>query len=228
MAFRAPPWAWGAAAVAISLFSALGVWQHQRGLSKERRAEALQQAAQRALVPLRGDTPVAGTSRVLALGTYLNAQLLQDGQAHAGRPGYHVWTPMRLVSGEIAIVNRGWVPQPANVAALIPPPAVQSIAGLWRALPQPGLRLAQPACEKPDRFPAVVIYPTAQEIACLLGEPVLNGLLLLDADLPGGYVRDWNAPGFPPERHYAYAAQWFAMAATVLALFVVLNLKRKT
>ena len=29
---------------------------------------------------------------------------------------------------------------------------------------------------------------------------------------PGGFVRDWSEAGFPPARHYAYAAQWFGLA----------------
>ena len=38
-------------------------------------------------------------------------------------------------------------------------------------------------------------------------------IVLLDADLPDGYEREWRpAIGFGPERHFGYALQWFALA----------------
>ena len=67
------------------------------------------------------------------------------------------------------------------------------------------------------------------EIARLLGESSWTSaadLVLLDPGEPDGYVRDWSPPGFPPMRHIGYAVQWFAMAATLLVIWVVTNLKR--
>jgi cytochrome oxidase assembly protein ShyY1 len=93
------------------------------------------------------------------------------------------------------------------------------------------LRLGGAGCaagQIPQQWPRLVLYPTAAELQCFYGEPVLAGEVLLAPDLPGGYGRDWriNPPGFPPARHYAYAAQWFAFALTLLVLYLKLNLKR--
>ena len=49
-------------------------------------------------------------------------------------------------------------------------------------------------------------------------------LVLLDPAEPDGYVRSWAPPGFPPMRHIGYAVQWFALALTLLAIYVVTNI----
>ena len=55
-------------------------------------------------------------------------------------------------------------------------------------------------------------------------------MLLLAPEASDGYLRDWSQDDrrFPPQRHYGYAAQWFAFAATLLAIFLKLNLKRRS
>jgi surfeit locus 1 family protein len=41
-------------------------------------------------------------------------------------------------------------------------------------------------------------------------------------------VRDWRPAVMRPEQHLAYAFQWFALAITVLVIFVVANLSSGT
>ena len=95
-------------------------------------------------------------------------------------------------------------------------------------MPSPGIQLGTKAILAPP-YPVVAAFPSRSEIARLLGESswtAATDLMLLDPGEPGGYVRDWSPPGFPPLRHIGYAVQWFAMAATLLVIWVVTNLKR--
>ena len=93
-------------------------------------------------------------------------------------------------------------------------PGSQRVTGRLERLPRPGLRLGADDAGGGSAAPAVVLqYPTAAELARRLGEPVLDYQLLLDAEAPDGYVRQWRAPGVAPERHLAYAGQWWALAA---------------
>jgi surfeit locus 1 family protein len=225
---RAPLWSWLVTALAASLFVALGAWQAGKGRTKQALQATLADRDAPALALSAAAAPPAGLElrRASAMGTYLaDRQLLQDGQSHAHRPGNHVWTPLRLADGALVLVNRGWVPQGASDLAA--PAGVATVRGFWRALPEPGLRLeATQNCPAQKKFPAPVLYPTAAEVTCLLGEPVLPGVLLLDPDIPGGYVREWSDFGFPPQRHYAYAFQWLALALAAVVIFLVVNRKR--
>ena len=229
--FHPPLWAVLAMMPALALLLSLGIWQLHRGQQK---AELLTQYAEVALQPAVVLDPKVAASvqplRVRVSGRYeARHQLLLDNQSSRQRPGYQVWTPLRLEDGALVLVNRGWIPL-ADRAHPATPPAPEgevAVEGYWRALTQAGLRTDAGACSKAASFPQIVNYPRSADVACLLGENVADGELLLAPEAPGGFVREWHFDnGFPPERHYGYAAQWFALAATLLFLFIKLNLKR--
>ncbi|MGH8460748.1 MAG: SURF1 family protein [Stenotrophobium sp.] len=223
----------GVVLLTTAILVALGFWQIQRGHEKRdlliRYAAAIAQPA----VALDPQQPArAEVIHVRAQGRYdTQRQLLLDNRVNHDRPGYEVWTPLRLTGGALVMVNRGWIPRPMAgqpLPHLTAPDGTVDVDGYWREFPRPGLRLGgTPPCTAAARFPAVVNYPRRHDLACLLGAPVASGLLLLNATAPGGYVREWDFNnGFPPVRHYAYAAQWFALALTLLFLFIKLSLKR--
>ncbi|MDB5973234.1 MAG: SURF1-like protein [Hydrocarboniphaga sp.] len=238
--FRPPSWSWFALFPALALLIALGSWQMQRGFYKAQMQAVMDASSAGPTQPLTRDTAPASereAPHLQAHGRYLGTrQLLLDNQGNDGRPGYHVWTPLRLDDGALLMVDRGWVAEDGDRSRM-PETSVDAtpreVSGLWRPLPQPGLRLAADACAGKN-WPRVVQYPVAGDLRCLyadlgadLGEAPLAGLLLLDPALNDGYVRDWRInAAIPPQRHYAYAAQWYAFAATLLFLFVKLNLRR--
>ena len=45
-------------------------------------------------------------------------------------------------------------------------------------------------------------------------------MLLLDPAPDSGFVRAWTPNVMPPERHRAYAFQWFAFVVVALAIFI--------
>lgn len=236
--FRPKLWSVLGTVAGCALTVHLGLWQIGRAAEKKALDRQYAAAAQLPPVELKaGAVPLANLAAVAVTlrGEYLGErQLLLDDQVQADMPGYDVWTPLRLSGGGLVIVNRGWVPHGPNRQTLppLPVPAGEvSVHGLWRSLPQPGIRLGVSGCAPghvPANWPRIVLYPTSADLNCFYGEPVMAGEVLLAADAPDGYLRDWRqkGQGFPPVRHYAYAAQWFAFALTLLFLFVKLNLKR--
>jgi surfeit locus 1 family protein len=73
----------------------------------------------------------------------------------------------------------------------------------------------------------VLNFPTHAEIESVLGEAVESRILLLDPGRPDGFEREWRPSlGFGPERHLGYAIQWFALALTLVVIFIALSLKR--
>jgi surfeit locus 1 family protein len=229
--FRAPAWAWLLTAAAVALFLSLATWQLRRGQLKESLQVALADRAVEPQIvsPALGPPPDLALYRAQATGTYLaQHQLLQDGQSHEHRPGYRVWTPLVLPNGSALLVDRGWIPADRSGFDGSAPPGLVTVTGFWRSLPEPGVRLRGTVnCPADAKFPLVVLYPTAADVECLLKRPFLGGLLLLDPEAPGGFVRQWTNLGFPPQRHYGYAVQWFALAVAALAIFVVVNRRRR-
>lgn len=231
--FRAPWWAWVLTAVLVALFARLGFWQMHRAEEKKGMISAYQQAAKSAPLDL-GEVLASGaelafTQAVQAPGAYDAARtLLLDNQVSNHVVGYRVWSPFSLPSGQLVLVDRGWVkgnPDRRKLPAIQTPAGELVLRGVWQALPRPGLRLAQDDCDRTN-WPRVVQYPLFEELQCLLGPDLVEGLIWLDPAEPNGFVREWDAVDFPPERHYGYALQWFSLAATLLVLFIVVNLRR--
>ncbi len=236
--FSAPWWAWLLTAVLVALFLRLGVWQMHRAEEKKGMISAYQQAAKSA--PLELETALAAGevsrqlySRAIRVSGRFDSTpaLLLDNQVSAQQPGYHVWTPLRLLSGQLVVVNRGWVPMNPDrriLPTVETPPGEVSLRGVWQPLPRPGLRIGVNSCVIPPLSSGqhVVQYPLFEELRCILGSSVLDGVLWLDPAEPHGFVREWAQNDLPPERHYGYALQWLSLAATLLVLFIVINLRR--
>jgi len=235
--FRPPWWAVLGTVIGCAITIRLGLWQWHRGLAREALDAQYQRAEAKAPIPLQVDTPVpdgADATWVAARGRYDGGrQLLLDNQVHDRIPGYQVLTPLRLSSGGIALVNRGWLaqnPDRSKRPDLPVPDQDVEVTGLWRSLPQPALRLQIDNCPTAETaWPRIVGYPTTEDLRCLYGRETAVGMLLLDPQADHGFLRDWTQADrqFPPQRHYGYAAQWFAFAATLLVIFFKLNLKRR-
>lgn len=232
--FRAPWWAWLLTAVLVALFIRLGFWQMHRAEEKKAMISAYQQAAKSTPVPLLDALAASVNSSpyrrpVVASGQFEPEHtLLLDNQVSAQTAGYHVWTPLRLASGQLALVDRGWLPMNPDrriLPSIDTPTTPVSLRGVWQPLPRPGLRLAGDDCDK-SRWPRVVQYPLFEELQCLLGTGLVEGLLWLDPAELHGFAREWIRDDFRPERHYGYALQWFSLGATLLVLFVAINLRR--
>jgi surfeit locus 1 family protein len=101
----------------------------------------------------------------------------------------------------------------------------RDIKGVMGILPVPGIRLGSDTL--PAGWPKVLLYPRYATLAKLYGESLLQQVIWLDANESDGYVRDWRPNvGFPPVRHLAYALQWFALAAALAVIWIVVNLRR--
>jgi len=214
----------------VSLFSLLGHWQMQRGFAKQTLEAQRIAAAASAPEAWAGQAAAEQARQIRVQGRYLpERSLLLDNQSHAHTPGYHVWTPLQTEDGTLLLVDRGWVPAAADrrqTPAVSVSALAQTVSGLWRTLPQAGMTLGRTNCP-PGQWPPIVQYPDRSTVSCLLGRPVADGLLLLDPDMADGFVRDWSiTQAMPPARHFAYAAQWFALAVVALVLFVALNVKK--
>jgi surfeit locus 1 family protein len=218
--------------VLIALLISLGRWQLRRADEKRMLFDSFAAGTDATRLIELGTPRLPRYQHVEASGHYDQArQILIDNMVDAGRAGYFVITPFALTGGGWVLVNRGWVPLGASRAVRPTIPVTSDtrrLRGRADNLPSPGIQMGTKGKLAPP-YPVVAAFPNHAELAQLLGESSWTkaaDLVLLDPAEPDGYVRSWAPPGFPPMRHIGYAVQWFALALTLLVIYVVTNLRR--
>ncbi|WP_188915628.1 SURF1 family protein [Salinarimonas ramus] len=142
-----------------------------------------------------------------------------------GQPlqGYYLLTPLRLETGAIVVVNRGFVPTPLLEEAAEPEGAV-TVEGLVRASEE------QPPFV-PDNDPAAGQWFT-RDLDAIAQARGLERVAPFYVDA----VRDEAAPADawprggatvlePPNNHLQYAFTWFGLAAVLAVVFTVFSWK---
>jgi surfeit locus 1 family protein len=230
----APSWLMTLLTIALCVaFVRLGEWQWQRGVHRQAEWDAFARGAD-APVPL-GDRPTASLARfkrISVSGSWdADHQFLLDNRSHGGRPGYEVLTPLELSDGRALLVDRGWVAFTGSRARLpnvwFTPAPLVTVVGRVDNLPSAGLDYGRAPPARSGNWPRVTSYPRMSELSAALGRVLEERIVLLDPNGADGYVRDWQPPGLPPARHWAYAIQWWLFAATLVVLWIVASVRRR-
>ena len=151
-------------------------------------------------------------------------QYLFDNQIMNGQVGYFVMIPFKVDGlNQWVLVNRGWVLLNKD-RRILPDVAVsiekQTISGRINRFPVMGMRLK--GAEIPTKgWPSVLQLVDAKILSKKSGYELLPFQVELDKDVQEGYHRDWKRKSkMPPEKHIAYAVQWFGLALTLSVLFI--------
>lgn len=213
----------------------LGMWQLERATWKQGLVDAHAKSIH--LAPVSLDWVLESEERiryrpVAVRGRYdLKHQLLLDNRTYQGHAGYHVLTPLKLKNRDsVVLVNRGWVPVGQSRAVLpeLPGPDKElALEGLTRPPPdKPSFRLA--AVEEAHQgWPQVVQQLELAQLEQRLGYPLLPVIVLLDKADQHGFMRDWKPVyGVTPDKHRAYAMQWFTLALVLALIYIGVNSKR--
>lgn len=228
---------WRITAVFLVLLAALlslGIWQLNRAEQKRQLLDAFTHQAQQDAVDLaeylyQGDEILYRS--VVAHGRYNpDANFLLDNQMHQGRVGYHVLTPLYLERDFWILVNRGWIPlgkDRADLPAIETPNQALTVSGRLSHFPDVGYRLEPPKLD-PSRWPKVVQYVDRETIDYFPGRSLIPFVIQLHPEEDFGFNRDWQYQSLNPQRHSAYAVQWFAIAAILIIVYLALSLQRGT
>ena len=211
----------------LALLIRLGFWQLGRAEEKRDFLANQQEMMQHKALPLTqllSETTELRYRRVILTGHYDSThQFLIDNQVHKGQVGYFVLTPFILADNQqTVLINRGWVRMDKNRKHLpdisFTPEDRLSIVGVINHFPQVGLAL-KGADEPGKGWPSVVQLINKQKVADKLNRPILDFQIQLSAEQAYGYAREWqHNVRMPPEKHVAYAFQWFALAFTLIIL----------
>ena len=168
--------------------------------------------------------------RVIAEGEMHPQQVfLLDNRVQGGRPGYEVLLPMKVVlgTGETTwlMVNRGWLAGGLDRSQLPTLPAMlegSRVSGyLYKPLGEP-LLLAEDVWAA-NETPLVIQYFDQAKLEHYLGASVYPYMLRLEESHPASLRVDWIIVSAQPEKHTAYAVQWFAMALALVILTLFAN-----
>ncbi|WP_223877993.1 MULTISPECIES: SURF1 family protein [unclassified Luteimonas] len=236
---RRATWAvvgWLLAILVIAAFTMLGSWQLGRQHDKQATLDAVAATlAARAARPLSvaADTERAqGYDWASGRGHFAEAPaLLLDNQQRGGRSGVRAYRVFIPQSGTPLLVELGWLPVPGDRRMPdVPRPRGEfEVAGMLAPPPSRGIGGTGLAAAPGDSGALLAIGLVPSELAAAMGQPRLAARVLrLDPDLPLGYARDLDmlANTLPPERHLGYAVQWFALAAAMLVIALILSFRR--
>lgn len=160
-----------------------------------------------------------------------------DNKVLDGVPGYEILTPLKIArrkagEAQFILVNRGWISwgeSRQTLPQVDTPAGTLALNGRLRAPAQDYFTLADESTdaqgfqprwqnldlERYERVTGLAVSPLVLEL-----DPGEQGA--------GGLVRRW--PAYDDawiDRHKAYAVQWFALALTLVVLYVTLNLKKR-
>lgn len=217
------------------LLMTLGFWQLQRAAEKEALLETSEQKMSRDPVVFdaaKRDFTELRYQRVYANGMFDGQrQFLLDNQVYKGRVGYHVLTPFVLEeTGRVVMIDRGWVAANPDRRQLPEVSVMKDALRVTGNLYVPyGTQYSLGAMmDDTVSWPRVIQAADWDIISQALGVPVAPVLLRMDQQWDDGLVHEWVLVPFGPQKHIAYAVQWFAMAAVLLIMSVALYSRRRT
>jgi len=218
--------------VLLPLLVALGYWQLARAAEKRSLLEAFDARQQAAPVSLSealdagAGSDLRGRPVRLEGGFLPGSYLFLDNRLRRGRFGHEVVALFRdQHSGLIVAVNRGWVPADAarrTLPEVPPPPDVRELRATLHTPTGRPFEL-EPGPDRITAWPQRVQNLDLGAIALGLGVPpdrLAPVTARLRADSPAALETGWPVVNIRPQKHTAYAVQWFTMALVLLLFFV--------
>ena len=212
----------------VMMFFALCAWQISRGLEKAGAREAFE--TQSGFSSWSDGMAVNAFQKLRTTGQFDNErQVLLENIIVNSQVGFYVLTPLRVdAAAPLLLVNSAWS---AGNGAKPDPPTISvaetrlTVHGRVGSVPRAGYRMGEPISTA-SGWPKLAVYPTLDELALTLGEPVQPFVLLMDPEDEFGFLRQWTPEQMGPGRHYAYALQWLAMGI-VLAGLLIWNYRKR-
>lgn len=213
--------------VLLPVLIGFGLWQlgrEQEKISLQQNFDMRSQAPWIELSAAGSTAEELSYRRVILRGRFdPQRSFLLDNRLHQGVPGYEVITPFTLPDGRTVLVNRGWTAQGPRrdvLPALPDASTVTEVRGaVYVPIGEPFL-LSDQRETGTDEWPRVIQSVDIDMLSADLGLELYPYTVRMEAGSPGALLADWPLMNMMPEKHRAYAVQWFAMAAALLLLFL--------
>lgn len=222
--FRIPVFATFVSMTAIVIMLQLGFWQLDRAEQKKQRIQQIQKRQQEQPFTLGEILKLKGDIRdypIEVQGHFIQEkQFLIDNRIANGQVGYHLVALFQTNWGIIP-VNMGWLKAPATrdqLPNILLPDGQQTLLGTI-AIPELNPMIRDSA-SKPNQWPARVQQIDIQQLQTLSKLSLLSLVLNAAPDPSQALIRQWQPVVMPPQKHIAYAIQWFGLALAALAIYL--------
>lgn len=210
-------------------FSA-GRWQQGRAEEKaalQARFEQNQALAPVNLSSANGDLSELRYRPLVVEGEFIpGKQVYIDNREHDGKSGYHVVAPLKIAGGEsVVMINCGWIERDRNYPK---PPDVNLPTGRLKIFGSGSVPTTK-FIELSDQAISGNVWQnlTFERVKNTLGLGVQPIVLLQQKGTFSGLRPVIEQPDFKIDMHRGYAFQWFALTATLMVIYVVVNSKRR-
>ncbi|MGH1460886.1 MAG: SURF1 family protein [Neptuniibacter sp.] len=210
-----------ASVLLVPVLLSLGFWQLDRADQKRQLKQSwTEQKTLSQLPPLSQFQSIQYLQ--LELKGFLDTQrfFLLDNRIRDGRVGYEVIVPFKTPLGELLVANLGWVAAGSNRALL---PKVEVPDG--KVLINGGARLISPAFSlgpltENNIWPVRIQQLNAEHMGKLLNKQILPVEVRIKQPVIPALNIEWPIAVMPPQKHLAYAVQWFVMALALVVLLI--------
>lgn len=207
----------------------LGFWQNDRALQKEQRIETIAQLSQTQALSL--EKVLSETNEINDLPITMNGEFdneilfLLDNQTNKGQLGYRVYQVFNSGEHDV-LVNLGWILGSISRQEM---PNVQTITGKYQLSGhvrkiEKGIMLMEQVLVKKE-WPLRVQQIEIDKFSTLISRQLLPFVVYLDKTESVGYEKNWQPIVMPPEKHRAYAFQWFSLALAWILLMIFASIK---
>lgn len=208
----------------------LGLWQSDRAVEKTTRLNNIAELSQTSALSLSeiqklplaeiNDFPIKFTGEFEK-----DVLFLLDNQTNNGQLGYRVYQVMN-VANQSVLVNLGWVVGSINRAEL---PDVKPIEGTFEInghirLIEKGILLMEQQFNEVS-WPLRVQQVELDKFSNVTNKQLLPFVVYVNQEENLGYKKNWQPIVMPPEKHQAYAFQWFSLAIAWLILMLWASIK---
>lgn len=220
----------------LALMIGLGFWQLERAQQKADQFKAFEN---------RKDHPSRLVNQLDELSQLPRYQSLRiQGEFVAGwqiwlenrplgnRMGARVYQAFQQTGDDrLILVNLGWMPylrSQTTPQQLKLPAGRLKIQVLLDEFPASGLILGEGMEKQPLKGVQVSPYLLKAELEQASGQEIVDQVLLLDQDIGLPAQQQWQPKTMKPEKHRAYAFQWFTMAAVLAIIGIRLSRTKRT
>lgn len=218
----------------LALLLGLSLWQWQRAAEKTQTLQRIAAWQQQGAVNPSGLSAIAPHQRD-GLQLDFNARWLApqvwllDNQIVNGRIGYDVLIAVEDSSAPdkttALLVNLGWVAAPLQRELLptINIPAEVRIQGIFRTRTK-GVLLGT-NIENKGVWPMRIQQVDVKSLSAFIDQPLVMGLVYQEKSSP--FLIHYRPVILPPERHKAYALQWFLLAVALVIIALAASARKK-